>query len=370
MNTVSHARLSMPLGEAIFTQRSIRRLKPDPIAAEDLRLILEAAVRAPNGGNAQPGRFVVVTDHGDGTAAPDPPAYRSSVLCITGVEISTTGGHCAVVGMRQAPYPLAGEARDVVEDVRRLGGFGVVAHGDSPRPELRWNDWDAPIDGLEWLNLDSIWRAARFSNVARALVGYWLRPPEALASLSERPGPMLERWDALNRTRPVIGLAATDVHGQILPSYEAAFRTLSTHVEIGDSRLTGDASHDAQVIVDALKAGRHYSVVDAQAGPSEFGLHVEDLTPERGHRIGVEGQKGVVVTEVEPASFAEDINLGRGDVITEINRVPIYSVADYRKAVSGLKPGDDITFKVLRRQDGDRMLTLYLSGKIPSESQQ
>ena len=107
-----------------------------------------------------------------------------------------------------------------------------------------------------------------------------------------------------------------------------------------------------------------------EAGPSEFGLHVEDLTPERGKRVGVEGQKGVVVTEVEPASFGEDLNFGRGDVITEINRTPVYSVADYRKAVSGLKPGDEITFKVLRRQDGDRMLTLYLSGKVPPENQQ
>jgi serine protease Do len=107
-----------------------------------------------------------------------------------------------------------------------------------------------------------------------------------------------------------------------------------------------------------------------EAAPTEFGLHVEELTPDRGKRVGVEGQKGVIVTEVEPASFAEDLGFGRGDVVTEINRAPINSVDDYRKAVSNLKPGDDITFKVLRRQDSDRMLTLYLSGKVPSENQQ
>jgi nitroreductase len=43
----------MPLGEAIFTQRSIRRFKPDPIPLADIELILEAAVKAPNGGNQQ-----------------------------------------------------------------------------------------------------------------------------------------------------------------------------------------------------------------------------------------------------------------------------------------------------------------------------
>jgi nitroreductase len=59
---MDHSRLSMPLGEAMFTQRSIRRFKPDPIPVEDLHLIVEAAVKAPNGGNQQIGRFLVVTD--------------------------------------------------------------------------------------------------------------------------------------------------------------------------------------------------------------------------------------------------------------------------------------------------------------------
>jgi nitroreductase len=59
---MDYSRLSMPLGEAIFTQRSIRRFKPDPIPLTDVRLILEAAVKAPNGGNQQIARFLVVND--------------------------------------------------------------------------------------------------------------------------------------------------------------------------------------------------------------------------------------------------------------------------------------------------------------------
>ena len=61
---MDHARLAMPLGEAMFTQRSIRRFRPDPIAMEDLHLLLDAAVRAPNGGNHQIARFLLVTDRG------------------------------------------------------------------------------------------------------------------------------------------------------------------------------------------------------------------------------------------------------------------------------------------------------------------
>jgi serine protease Do len=107
-----------------------------------------------------------------------------------------------------------------------------------------------------------------------------------------------------------------------------------------------------------------------EAAPSEFGLHVEELTPERGHRVGVEGQKGVVVTEIDPASFAEDLGFGRGDVIAEINRESVNNVSDYRKAVTKLKHGDEVVFKVFRRQDSDRILTLYLSGKVPADNQQ
>lgn len=60
--TVDAARLDMPLGEAIFSQRSIRRFRPDPISADDLQLILEAAVKAPSGGNRQPARFLVLNN--------------------------------------------------------------------------------------------------------------------------------------------------------------------------------------------------------------------------------------------------------------------------------------------------------------------
>lgn len=57
-----YARLNMPIGEAMFSQRSIRRFRPDPISPADLQLVLDAAVKAPNGGNRQPARFLVLTD--------------------------------------------------------------------------------------------------------------------------------------------------------------------------------------------------------------------------------------------------------------------------------------------------------------------
>ncbi len=102
------------------------------------------------------------------------------------------------------------------------------------------------------------------------------------------------------------------------------------------------------------------------SGPGEFGLRVEDLTPELSRRLGMEDRKGVIVALVEPASFADDLGFQTRDIIVEVNREPVASVAEYRRATAKLKPGQSIMFKVLRGAGGDRLLTMFLSGVVPN----
>src|ERR1041384_7989942 len=46
----------------MYSARSLRRLKPDPVPEEIITQILDAAIRAPSGGNSQHWGFVVVRD--------------------------------------------------------------------------------------------------------------------------------------------------------------------------------------------------------------------------------------------------------------------------------------------------------------------
>jgi serine protease Do len=101
--------------------------------------------------------------------------------------------------------------------------------------------------------------------------------------------------------------------------------------------------------------------------PAEFGLHVEDLTPELARKLGITKQPGVIVSEVEPASFAEDIEFSRGDIIVEVNHVPVANLNEYRREVARLKPGQDVLFKVIRHDPNDRELTVFLAGAVPNE---
>jgi hypothetical protein len=222
-------------------------------------------------------KFVILADHGDATREPDPPVYIDGVLCIDAVEISTRSGHYVALGLPASPYPLGGEASAVVEDVTRLGGFGIVAHPDHPRPELAWSDWDAPFDGLEWINADSEWRNESTMALARVVSGYLLRPAPAVASVFDRPDRTLTRWDTLNRSRPVVALAAVDAHGgggrsgsaadyeprvAVGPSYEVSFRTVSNRVVLARPP-GGDAREDARLLLEAIAGGAVYSVIDA-----------------------------------------------------------------------------------------------------------
>lgn len=52
----------MDLFEALYTTRAMRRVSPDPVPDEVVAAMLDAAVRAPSGGNSQNWRFIVVTD--------------------------------------------------------------------------------------------------------------------------------------------------------------------------------------------------------------------------------------------------------------------------------------------------------------------
>src|ERR1700734_2528199 len=105
---------------------------------------------------------------------------------------------------------------------------------------------------------------------------------------------------------------------------------------------------------------------DESDTPGQLGLHVEELTPDLSRKLGMSKIPGVVVTEVEPASFAEDVDFARGDVITEINHTPINNLADYKAEMAKLHPGSDVLFKVARHSDSDRVLTLFLAGAVPT----
>jgi serine protease Do len=97
-------------------------------------------------------------------------------------------------------------------------------------------------------------------------------------------------------------------------------------------------------------------------GQTTLGITVQGATPAQAGKLHATG--GVIVTSVKPGSFADNIGLAKGALITEINRKPIPDEAAYRSVVSALKSGDDVVF-VVRISSADGGGNNYIGGTLP-----
>jgi len=98
---------------------------------------------------------------------------------------------------------------------------------------------------------------------------------------------------------------------------------------------------------------------------SKFGVTVRKVTPEMADRLDMAVGKGVIVQDVKPRSFAEDVNLGRGDIILEVNKQPVNSEEEFAKIESSLKSGQDVVFLVRSRGSTRQDGTVFLAGTLP-----
>jgi len=104
------------------------------------------------------------------------------------------------------------------------------------------------------------------------------------------------------------------------------------------------------------------AAVETQGAPANggdpLGVVAEALTPELARRARVDANtKGVVVTDVQPDSPANEAGIEPGDVIIELNKAPVASVGDYKKAIKAIKPGSSALLR-LRRGNAVEYLTV------------
>ena len=93
-------------------------------------------------------------------------------------------------------------------------------------------------------------------------------------------------------------------------------------------------------------------VAEAETTPPEvaknFGLVVQNITPEIAHRFDLKDRKGVIVIDIQGGSPAEDADMRAGDVIREMNRQPVANVIDFREILKKVKPREGAVILVKR----------------------
>jgi serine protease Do len=147
--------------------------------------------------------------------------------------------------------------------------------------------------------------------------------------------------------------------GDVITEYDG-----HTIAKAGDlPRLVGGTSVGQSATVRVLRDGKPLTVMaqiatlpesrqvaDASpAGGKSLGLTVQPLTPALAKHLEVPDKAGLVVADVADGSPAAEAGIQPGDVIVEVNRQPVQSVAALRKAISDQKAGEPTLLRIHRK---------------------
>jgi serine protease Do len=94
---------------------------------------------------------------------------------------------------------------------------------------------------------------------------------------------------------------------------------------------------------------------DLKGNGLHLGITLAELTPQLITEKHLTGVRGLFVKDVDPNGLAAEVRgtggqqaLTEGDVVTRINRMPVTTLADFQRVLSGLKTGDPIVLQVSR----------------------
>lgn len=112
-----------------------------------------------------------------------------------------------------------------------------------------------------------------------------------------------------------------------------------------------------------VKIGQMKEEKEAEAAsPAEtprLGMTVEELTPELAKNLGLTETSGIAVVQVEDDSPAAAAGLKPGDMILEIDQIPVKNLKDFNHKIEKYKKGDTILLLAKRRG-----ATLYMTLKV------
>ena len=102
-------------------------------------------------------------------------------------------------------------------------------------------------------------------------------------------------------------------------------------------------------------------------GKARWGVALRNITPDVREQLQLPSDvRGVIVTEVEPGSPADNAGLSRGTVIEEVNRRPVQNVADAKRELS-IVPKDQDVMLLIWNNGGSTFAVLH-SGEAASDS--
>jgi serine protease Do len=132
--------------------------------------------------------------------------------------------------------------------------------------------------------------------------------------------------------------------------------------DVGKTVKLGIVREGKLIEKDVVVAELRDDVMQASKKPvveKNYGLVVQDITPDIARHLNLKDRRGVIVTDVQPGSPAQEADIRSGDIILEVARKPVRNVTDFQEALkrANLKQGvvmlmkrENITFYVTLKE--------------------
>jgi serine protease Do len=134
--------------------------------------------------------------------------------------------------------------------------------------------------------------------------------------------------------------------------------------------LTARLADRGEHLGKSVKTGPSPGESSEEPNEKKLGISVKDLTPQILRELDLSPETtGVLVAGVSRVSEAYEKQMSEGDVITEVNRAPIDSVADYRREIRKVKEGGLVVFYVISpsSRTGGEPISRYVTLRLQAE---
>ncbi len=106
---------------------------------------------------------------------------------------------------------------------------------------------------------------------------------------------------------------------------------------VGDKvnvKVSRDGQEKTFQVPVAERKDRPEVAMKSSKGKASFGMNVEDITPQTARQLGIPVFKGVVVTDVEEGSPADEVGIQPRDIIQQVNKVNVGSLKEYQREIA------------------------------------
>jgi serine protease Do len=159
----------------------------------------------------------------------------------------------------------------------------------------------------------------------------------------------LKRGDVVLRFHDVPIEHSSDLPKMTAESLPGTTHTLTVNRDGKEMTLT--------VVLGEFPERRAFTSSFNAWGTAPFGITVRNLTPTLRQELGLpDDTTGVLVEDVAPGSPGDAAQIRPGDVLCEINRVAIRTVADYQQALDMSRR--DQMILVLLKREGEMLYTI------------